>query len=96
MQYPECSIFKYAPFNTDAFWNFAACSVSQIEQAEEEAQLTLQNLPDHVARSFWGAVAGFSLEQKHECEASKAYQDKLLAQLQYLTMLSASSCQPSH
>ena len=95
MQNPGCSVFKYAPFNTDAFQSFVASSVSQIEQAQEEARLTLQNLPENVACSIRGAVAGFSLEQKCEREANKAYQDQLLAQLQYLTQLSASGCRLS-
>ena len=95
MQHPECSIFKYAPFNTNTFHTFAAQSISQIKLAQEEARLALQNLPENVASSVRGAVTGFSLEQKCEHEANKVYQDKLLAQLAYLTELSASGCRPS-
>jgi hypothetical protein len=94
-QNPKCSIFNYAPFDTDSFRDFAARSVSQIEQAQEEAQLAVQNLPENVASSVQGAVAGFSLEQKQEREANKVYQDKLFAQPKYLTELSASGCRPS-
>ena len=95
MLYPECSIFKYAPFNTDTFRTFAARSVSQIEQAQEEARLALQNLPDNVASSVRGAITNFSLEQKREHKVNKVYREKLSTQLHHFAELSASSCRPS-
>jgi hypothetical protein len=69
--------------------------VSQIDLAEQEARLALQRLPENVASSVRGAVAGFSLEQQREHEANKIYYEKLLAQLKHLTELSANGCCPS-
>jgi hypothetical protein len=57
-------IFHYAPFNTPAFRTFADTSTAVMAQAEVDAKLALHNLPENVAHSFRGMVAGVTLEQQ--------------------------------
>ena len=63
--YHGLSILHYPPFNTSAFYTFAKSSTATIAQAEEDAQLALHNLPQNIAHSFRGMVAGVTLEQQH-------------------------------
>jgi hypothetical protein len=51
MRYPQCSLFKYLPFSTPTFHDYASASVSRIDLAEQEARLALQRLPENVASS---------------------------------------------
>ena len=62
--YHGLSILHYPPFNTPAFYTFAKSSTAIIAQAEEDARLALHNLPQNIAHSFRGMVAGVTLEQQ--------------------------------
>ncbi len=64
VSYPGLPIFQYAPFNTPAFHTFAKTSTAVMAQAEEDARLALHNLPENVAHSFRGMIAGVTLEQQ--------------------------------
>ncbi|KAF8195181.1 hypothetical protein K438DRAFT_2126985 [Mycena galopus ATCC 62051] len=76
-KYPTCPVFKLPPFNSPTFRHFAAQSSARIVAAEDKAKLALANLPRSVAETFRGAVTNFSLEQKREQDASRAYMEGL-------------------
>lgn len=88
-KHPDCSIFKYAPFNTLAFREFAATAAAQITQAEEEARLAFQHLPEHLVQSLRGVVTGLSLEQKQEREENRAHQEQVQRQLEHFAQVLA-------
>jgi hypothetical protein len=60
----ELPIFSFAPFNTPVFHVFAESSTAIMAQAEEDARLALHNLPENIAHSFRGMIAGVTLEQQ--------------------------------
>jgi hypothetical protein len=64
MSHCELPIFSFSPFNTPAFHVFAKTSTAVMVQAEEDAQLALHNLPENIAYSFRGMIAGVTLEQQ--------------------------------
>ncbi|KAK7056117.1 hypothetical protein R3P38DRAFT_1377096 [Favolaschia claudopus] len=84
-QYPDAPLFKYAPFNTAAFQQFAAASVQRINQIESEANLALKNLPQNLVRGFQGALAGVSLAHRAERDETRVYIERLECQIQVLT-----------
>ncbi|KAK7027698.1 hypothetical protein R3P38DRAFT_3190769 [Favolaschia claudopus] len=65
-QNPHALIFKYAPFNSPSFRNFAASSTAAIDAAEETARLAFQNLPQHLVASLQGALATQNLAFERE------------------------------
>jgi hypothetical protein len=71
-KHPSCPIFKFPPFNSPCFRNFASQSSVRISAVEQQAKLALANLPEHIADPVRGAVSNFSLEQKREQDASRA------------------------
>ncbi|KAF9493320.1 hypothetical protein BDN71DRAFT_1432574 [Pleurotus eryngii] len=54
VKYPDCGLFKFAPFDTPTFWWWAMMTVNIIQMAEEESCLQLQSFPPHVATSLQG------------------------------------------
>ncbi|KAK7028398.1 hypothetical protein R3P38DRAFT_923774 [Favolaschia claudopus] len=84
-QYPDAPLFKYAPFNTALFQQFAAASVQRINKIESEANLALKNLPQNLVRGFQGALAGVSLAHRAERDETRAYIERLESQIQILT-----------
>jgi hypothetical protein len=63
--YGSLPFLAFLPFNTAAFQTFASSSTAIIHQADEEARLQLQNLPDQYAHTFKGLVTSSALEQQH-------------------------------
>jgi hypothetical protein len=61
---PHADMFKYAPFNTPSFRQFALGSTAAIDAAEEQARVTLLNLPQEMAHSMHSVVANNSLEMQ--------------------------------
>ena len=61
---PHAAIFKYPPFNTPAFREFASGSTAAIAAAEQQARLALQNLPRQMEQSMRGILATNSLEMQ--------------------------------
>lgn len=74
-KYPSCALFKFPPFNSACFRDFAAQSAARIKAVEQQAKLALANLPEHVAHTFHGAVSTLSLESKRQQDASRAYME---------------------
>lgn len=72
-KYPNCPIFKFSPFNSPCFREFAGQSSARIRAVEEQARLALASLPENIAHTFRGAVSTLSLEHKREQDASRAY-----------------------
>jgi len=71
-KYPSCGMFRYTPFNTAAFRDFAANSSTVITRAEEDARYALQNLPDNIVTSFQGLATDIKMEQQTQRIASDA------------------------
>ncbi|KAK6987922.1 hypothetical protein R3P38DRAFT_3227051 [Favolaschia claudopus] len=69
-QNPHALIFKYAPFNSPSFRDFAASSTAAINAAEETARLAFQNLPQHLVASLQGALATQKRQNYHHEMAS--------------------------
>lgn len=80
MQYPDLSIFKFEPFTTNEFKQFAASAGPILVQVEADARQQYQNLPDHLVASLRGIVANSEIQRK-QAEAST------IQQLDYLTGL---------
>lgn len=62
-KYPSCPMFRYPPFNSPTFHQFAATSLSVVDHAEEEVHHALKNLPEHVATTFRGLASGIKMDQ---------------------------------
>jgi hypothetical protein len=71
-KYPSCGMFRYAPFNTFAFRDFAANLSAVITRAEEDARYALQNLPDNIVTSFRGLATDIKMDQQPQRIASDA------------------------
>jgi hypothetical protein len=63
-KYPSCGMFRYAPFNTFTFRDFATNSSAVIARAEEDARYALQNLPDNIVTSFRGLATDIKMDQQ--------------------------------
>jgi hypothetical protein len=63
-RYPDISLFKFEPFNTPTFKEFAALSITRIDEAEKAARLHYQNLPEHFAASLRGVMQTSEIERK--------------------------------
>lgn len=86
-QYPNCAMFRFAPFNTLSFRTFAQTSAGVIARAEENARLALQNLPEHVAATFRGLATDIKLDQESQRVRSEARWTEMQDQLSTLTGL---------
>jgi hypothetical protein len=64
--HPHCRIFTYQPFNTKAFWDFAAGSISAISHAEQKARLAYESMPEHLVAGLRGTYSDLRLEQRKE------------------------------
>ena len=64
MTHPDCGFFKYAPFNSPIFRDFAARSTRAILDVEARFRENMKNLPAHVAASFRGVVSSVGMEQQ--------------------------------
>ncbi|KAK7000831.1 hypothetical protein R3P38DRAFT_3218014 [Favolaschia claudopus] len=80
-QNPHAPIFKFAPFNSPSFREFAGTSAALIDAAEEAARLAFQNLPQHLVASLQGALAthnlAFERERQNYRTEMASMQDKL-------------------
>lgn len=65
-------MFRYTPFNTSAFRDFAANSSAVITRAEEDARYALQNLPNNIVTSFRGLVTDIKMDQQAQRITSDA------------------------
>ena len=62
--HPSYKIFTFPPFNTSEFKLFSDNAPVAITNAEKEASVTLQNLPEHLVNSVRGIITDFSLVQQ--------------------------------
>jgi Centromere DNA-binding protein complex CBF3 subunit, domain 2 len=85
--YGSLSFLTFPPFNTATFQAFASSSVPTIHQAEEEARLQLQNLPDQLAHTFRGLVTSSTLELQRMCTLQSHQITELTQTLRSLTDL---------
>lgn len=69
---PHATLFKYAPFNSPVFREFAAASTANIVAAEEQARVALQNLPQQMAQTMQGILTGHALELERTHAAHRA------------------------
>ncbi|GBE83282.1 hypothetical protein SCP_0503300 [Sparassis crispa] len=67
---PSAPVFAFAPFNTPAFHTFASQAMPAIREAEEQARMAYQNLPEHLICSLRGATTDVLMEQKRQHEES--------------------------
>ena len=80
-------MFRYPPFNTPTFHNFAATSLSVVDRAEEEVQHALKNLPKHVAATFHALAMDIKMDQHSQCADTEVQWDVVDGWLDYLTGL---------
>ena len=76
-QHPDLPVFRFRPFDTPHFKEFAAALVSSIARAEGEARLAFKNLPEHVICSLRGLVTTLTLKQ----QAQRAESETLRAEV---------------
>lgn len=91
---PHAPIFKFAPFNSTPFRQFAATSTAAIDAAEETARLAFQNLPQHLVASLHGALATQNLAFECERQTYQAQMNSMqgqMSQMQSLIELMAGS-----
>ena len=62
-KHPECAVWKFKPFNTTAFAEFARTSTVVLYNAELDAKRKLQSLPETVAGSMRGIVESIDIQQ---------------------------------
>jgi hypothetical protein len=87
---PTCPIFRFAPFRSDVFREFAAGLTAELTRVDEEARLALQHLPEQYAQSMKGFVMSSRLAQE-EANRKNAEQLALLhEQVSWLEMASES------
>lgn len=82
---PSCQFFRYPPFNSNLFRDFAATATSRITEIEEEARLRLHNLPENIILSVRGVLEGLELRRAAELDKARASQQELSRQLSVLT-----------
>ncbi|KAF7324058.1 hypothetical protein MKEN_00628200 [Mycena kentingensis (nom. inval.)] len=76
--YPSLPIFAWAPFNSNEYRAFAMTARETIATAEAEVELSLKNLPVHVAHTFQAVTTRLVLEQKLEHERVEARHAEIL------------------
>ncbi|KAG1874883.1 hypothetical protein F4604DRAFT_1925032 [Suillus subluteus] len=47
-KHPKIPMFRFKPFNTQCFWDYAHDAVQAVMQAEEQARMAFHNLPQHL------------------------------------------------
>jgi hypothetical protein len=62
--HPSCKIFTFPPFNTPEFKLFSDRAPIAIANAERDASIALQNLPEHVINSVRGIITDVGLAQQ--------------------------------
>jgi len=65
-KYPKCALWTYVPFNMPEFKAFTQSSTTILQQAEEEARLKLERLPETVATSMRGIVETMEVWQNQD------------------------------
>jgi hypothetical protein len=80
--YPSAAIFDHPPFNSTVFRDFARKSSTIITKAEKDVALALEKLPEHIANTFHAAMARLAIDQQIEREATKTFQEEMLALFQ--------------
>jgi Centromere DNA-binding protein complex CBF3 subunit, domain 2 len=85
-RYPDCPIFRFAPFTFSSFKTFSANAAALVAAAEEKARLAFHNLPDHMAQSMRGYATDLQMkqEQNHaklsqELQELRTYLEPLLS-----------------
>lgn len=85
--HPSAPIFSYSPFNTKAFRQFAALSISAISHAESAAQQAYENMPEHLVAGLRGTYSDLRLEQQLQQQENKRKLEEI--QEQYMKVTSA-------
>jgi hypothetical protein len=62
-RFPLCPIFRFAPFTYPSFITFSNNATAIINTGEQNACLTFQNLPNHMARSMHGYATDLQMKQ---------------------------------
>ncbi|KAF7369757.1 hypothetical protein MVEN_00307500 [Mycena venus] len=83
-QNPDASIFKFPPFNSTVFRQFASNSTAVIAKAEKDVALALEKLPQNIVHTFNAAMIRLSIDQQLERVSSKAFEDEMKAQIAVL------------
>lgn len=65
-EYPDCPLFRHAPFTYPSFIDFAARAAATIRNAEENARLAFNNLPDRMARTMQGYATELLMKQEQQ------------------------------
>jgi hypothetical protein len=78
-------MFRYAPFNTPTFQEFASTSAAVICRAEEDACHILKNLPDNVVTSFHGLAMDIKMDQQAQRIASDTCWDAMESRMNEMT-----------
>ncbi|KAF8263254.1 hypothetical protein EI94DRAFT_1807551 [Lactarius quietus] len=86
-KYPSCPMFRYSPFDSPAFRQFASSSLSMVDQAEEEVRQVLKNLPKDVAATFRGLAMGIRMDQHTQRVDATARWDTLDGHIDQVTGL---------
>jgi hypothetical protein len=86
-KYPSCPMFRCAPFNSSIFCNFAATSMSVVNQAEEDVRHALKNLPEHIAATFRGLATDMKMDQHSQRIDTEARWDAVDSRLDQVTGL---------
>ncbi|KAF5385999.1 hypothetical protein D9615_002501 [Tricholomella constricta] len=68
VKFPDCPLWRQAPFNRTEFREFAGTASVIIHRAEEEARHRLKDLPESVAASFRGMVMTSKMHQEQTRE----------------------------
>ncbi|KAF9471271.1 hypothetical protein BDN70DRAFT_901472 [Pholiota conissans] len=66
MKYPDISMWKYSPFDTPSFQQFAHSSESVLLHAEISARQRLEDLPQKVSTSMQGILQTIYIQQRQE------------------------------
>lgn len=55
-KYPDCPLFKFAPFDHPQFLAFASSSIPILEHAEQDSRHQLSKIPENMATSLQGII----------------------------------------
>jgi len=94
-KHPEIPVFRFKPFNTQCFRDYAHEAVQAVMQAEEQARMAFHNLPQHLVCSLKGLVTSMTLDQRAQHAENEALRAEVRQHMEtqsaLLAELSASS-----
>lgn len=88
-KHPEIAIFRFKPFNTQCFRDYAHEAVQAVVQAEEQARMAFHNLPQHLVCSLKGLVTSMTLDQKAQRAENEALRAEVRQQIEMQSALLA-------